>query len=54
MDWSKPVERPIPSAGGLLQSIVSNALPVLSNNLNGRRDPELEKWIDGLGRTVVG
>lgn len=54
MNWAKPVERPIPSASGLLRAIVSSQLPVSSNNLNGRRDPELERWIDGIGRTVVG
>jgi hypothetical protein len=59
--WDVPVERmkPLPTAGGLLQSLVTNLttpqkLPTPSNNLNGRRDKDIDQWMSGFGTEVVG
>lgn len=59
--WDVPVERmkPLPTAGGLLQSLVTNLttpqkLPTPSNNLNGRRDKDINEWMGGFGKEVVG
>lgn len=61
LDWVTPVERmkPLPTAGGLLQSLVTNLttpqkLPTPSNNLNGRRDKDIDQWMGGFGKEVVG
>lgn len=54
--WDVPVERmkPIPTTGGLLQSLVTNLLPTPSNNLNGRRDPAIDETVRRWQRDVVG
>ena len=56
INFSDPVQakKPIPTVGGLLQSLVTNTLPVPANNLNGRRDPAIDAFVDGLRRDVVG
>ncbi len=56
LDWVTPVERvkPIPTTGGLLQSLVTNLLPTPSNNLNGRRDPAIDETVRRWQRDVVG
>jgi hypothetical protein len=54
--WDVPVEakKPIPTVGGLLQSLITNTLPVPSNNLNGRRDPAVDAAVNSWIRDVVG
>ena len=56
MKWDEPVEakKPLPTAGGLLQSLVTNLLPTPANNLNGRRDPAEDQVIRQWQRDVVG
>jgi len=56
MNWALPVnaKKPIPTVGGLLQSIVTNTLPVPSGNLNGRVDPAIADVINTWRRDVVG
>lgn len=56
MNWADPViaKKPIPTVGGLLQSLVTNTLPVPSNNLNGRRDPALDAIVQQWQQDVFG
>jgi hypothetical protein len=56
LDWAQPVmaKKPIPTTGGLLQSLVSNLLPVPANNLNGRRDPAVDEAVRQWQQDVVG
>ena len=56
MKWDVPVEakKPLPTAGGLLQSLVTNLLPTPANNLNGRRDPAEDQVVRQWQRDVVG
>jgi hypothetical protein len=54
--WDQPVtaKKPIPTVGGLLQSLVTNVLQTPSNNLNGRRDPAIDQAVQQWQRDVVG
>jgi len=59
IDFVKPVDakKPIPTVGGLLQSLVTNTLPTLPNNINTQKamiDPNFRSWFEGLQRSVVG
>jgi hypothetical protein len=56
INWNVPVvaKKPIPTVGGLLQSLVTNTLPVPANNLNGRRDPAIDAAVNQWKKDVVG